>query len=167
MRSASSFSLLLALLFATGCASVAEQPVGTASIPESPATAEEQRERAVQTAVQTAFGLEAALFSDAEAVSSREGVAAHFRRGFVHALAQDFADYYWQRGRVQTGPPTLLVPDVVTVLRASERSASAYFETPAALRATWDLPRYTLVEMEREGDRWLVAATAQQEHRPE
>ncbi|MEM8559672.1 MAG: hypothetical protein AAGG50_17770 [Bacteroidota bacterium] len=166
MRYASLLALIATLLFAAGCATVADPVADDAPAPPPSETAAEVRARAVQTAVRTAFGLEASLFENPEAIASHGEVVTHFRHGFVDALAQDFADYYWQRDRVQTGPPTLLVPASVTVLRSTERTAAAFFETPAALRATWDLPRYTLVQMRREGDRWLVASTSQQERRP-
>ncbi|MEM8599132.1 MAG: hypothetical protein AAGF99_04360 [Bacteroidota bacterium] len=171
---------LLALV-AAGCVSTAPpetrvpEVVPTAVVPEETEAAPEVAPSLaaapslvaqVQDAVRYAFGLEAALFAQAEAMTSQEEVAAHFRQGFAATLADDFAAYFWDRDRLRTGDPTLVPPAEVVVLTSEDAAATAYFETPSALRRTWGLPRYTRVVMERRGPRWLVTATSQQDARP-
>lgn len=133
------------------------------ALAEAPARSVDEQ---VQSAVQYAFGLEATLFAQAEAMNSQEDVAAHFRQGFAAALAEDFAAYFWDRNQLRTGAPTLVPPDEVVILSSSDASAVAYFETPVSLRQTWGLPRYTRVEMAQRDGRWFVAATEQQDTRP-
>ncbi|MEM6785209.1 MAG: hypothetical protein AAF624_15925 [Bacteroidota bacterium] len=110
--------------------------------------------------------MEATLFADADAVASKAEVAAHFRQGFATSLADDLAAYLWDRDRLRTGAPTLVPPANVVLLAAGGATATAYFETPPALRQTWELARYTRVELERRGSRWLVTATSQRDTRP-
>lgn len=149
--------LLLALVMVcAGCTSVAPPAEPEARTVEAD----------VVQAVRFAFGLEAALFANADVVASRTDVAAHFRQGFGADLADDFADYFWHRDRLRTGEPALVVPDSVTVFDAAGDTARAYFPTPSALRSTWDLPRYTVVSLRRTGTRWIVTSTEPREEAP-
>ncbi|MEL6771495.1 MAG: hypothetical protein AAFP18_10570 [Bacteroidota bacterium] len=164
--------LLGVALGTVGCASTKspEAALPASEVAAVPPTRTEAPVRSaaeqVQSAVRYAFGLEATLFAQAEAMTSQEDVAMHFRQGFAPALADDFAAYFWDRDRLRTGDPTLVPPDEVVVLSSDAEAAIAYFETPVALRQTWGLPRYTRVEMAQRSGRWIVAATRQQDARP-
>lgn len=177
VRGAVCAALASALLVAVGCATV--EPPPPAPPPPAPPTSEPPRpsappppaapspEEEVAGAVRLAFGLEEALFAEADAMTSEADVAAHFRQGFAAPLADSLAAYFWFRDRLRTGDPTLLPPGRVTVLRAEGDTATAFFETPAALRETWELPPYTVAELERVDGRWVIAATTLQETPPE
>ena len=132
-----------------------EEPRPALAPPPGPSFAELAAE--VEADLRAANRLEADLYRSAGATSRAE-VLAHYERGYGTEIAGRMSALAWQDGKLTRGTYRLTYPieGAITVLRLEGNAAQAYYATPQPLQAEWGLGPWTLVDLRREGNRWII-----------
>lgn len=114
------------------------------------------------SAVQYAHGLEQYIWSHRDEFRDREAVFRHYRTGFSEELAVNLTSYTWPEGHreMRPGDITLLPPETVYVVEVSEDYARAYFPTPDTMKELWGQEDFTVIDLQKEGDRWVVVSSS-------
>lgn len=110
----------------------------------------------VRKAVKFAFGLEQQLWTHKSDFKSREQVYQHYRQGFSPGLSESLTSYSWSNGELRATEKTMEPPDTVHVLSISGDQATVFYKIPPDLRNIWQLKKYSIDNLQREGKRWII-----------